>query len=491
MSQLLGFSQPEQARISQLSFTTARENSTPNNPSTPRASNLNSISVPIQEQEEIPNHDEDFPPRNPMRPSPARHVSYFSEDFTEESTLQSSTQYSASSTAGNPNNNNKHPYNNRHGTEDIEGQFKKIEESNYTTGTNTASQKPPGSTSEIHFRSMNWVQCSALMIAETISLGILALPSVLATIGLIPGILLILIMGILAWYSGYVMHQFRQAYPSIHSWADCCEILLTPLGWGRVGHEIAGAAQILFLLFLMGSHILTWIICLPFASITTAVLITMISVRIRAPPTKTYTLWPRAQLTLREAFLSITNIVFAYAGHIAFFTFISELRTPNDFPKALATLQIVEITLYLVTAIVIYVYAGSGVTSPALGSAGPGDFRMMNMRTKGSTLAWMGITFALWVVAWVIAESIPVFNELLGLVSSLFASWFTYGLAGVMWLFVHKGRWNEGWWMRGLFLCNVGLVSVGAVVCGMGLWASGVGIGEGARGGRSWSCGGD
>lgn len=30
----------------------------------------------------------------------------------------------------------------------------------------------------------------------------------------------------------------------------------------NVGREIAGAAQVLFLLFLMASHILTWIICL-------------------------------------------------------------------------------------------------------------------------------------------------------------------------------------------------------------------------------------
>ncbi len=44
-----------------------------------------------------------------------------------------------------------------------------------------------------------------VMIAETMSLGILSLPSVLAAIGLVPGIILIAGLGILATYTGYVI----------------------------------------------------------------------------------------------------------------------------------------------------------------------------------------------------------------------------------------------------------------------------------------------
>jgi hypothetical protein len=54
---------------------------------------------------------------------------------------------------------------------------------------------------------------STVMIAETISLGILSLPSVLATVGLVPGFLLILGLGIIATYSGYVIGQFKERYP--------------------------------------------------------------------------------------------------------------------------------------------------------------------------------------------------------------------------------------------------------------------------------------
>lgn len=58
-------------------------------------------------------------------------------------------------------------------------------------------------------------------------------------------------------------------------------------------------------------------------------------------------------------------------SHNTFFTFIAELKDPNDFPKALALLQTVDMTLYIIASVVIYRYVGSAVTSPALGSAGP------------------------------------------------------------------------------------------------------------------------
>lgn len=44
-----------------------------------------------------------------------------------------------------------------------------------------------------------------IMIAETISLGILSLPSVLAKVGMIGGAILVIGLGIIATYSGYVI----------------------------------------------------------------------------------------------------------------------------------------------------------------------------------------------------------------------------------------------------------------------------------------------
>jgi hypothetical protein len=115
---------------------------------------------------------------------------------------------------------------------------------------------------EVDYHSMNWWQCGMIMIAETISLGILSLPSVLANVGLIPGVILLIGLGIMSSYSGYVMHQFRQVYPQIHSMADSIEVLFSLMGMKRFGREFGAGAYITFLIFCMASHILTWIICL-------------------------------------------------------------------------------------------------------------------------------------------------------------------------------------------------------------------------------------
>lgn len=68
--------------------------------------------------------------------------------------------------------------------------------------------------------------------------------------------------------------------------------------------------------------------------------------------------------------VAITDIIFAYCGHVTFFTFIAEMKRPQDFPKALYSLQIAATTLYLVTGVVIYSYTGENTVSPALGSTG-------------------------------------------------------------------------------------------------------------------------
>lgn len=107
------------------------------------------------------------------------------------------------------------------------------------------------------------------------------------------------------------------------------------------------------------------LIFLAFISIVGAVFITLIAVAIEKPGKEV-----QATVTtdFASAFSSAMNICFAYAGHMAFFSFISEMKKPEDFSKALAGLQASDISLYIITAVVIYTYAGPDVSSPALGS---------------------------------------------------------------------------------------------------------------------------
>ena len=65
--------------------------------------------------------------------------------------------------------------------------------------------------------------------------------------------ILIVGLGILATYTGYTLGQFKLRYPHVHSMADAGQVMM-----GSFGREFFGAAQIIFLIFVMGSHILTF-----------------------------------------------------------------------------------------------------------------------------------------------------------------------------------------------------------------------------------------
>lgn len=62
-------------------------------------------------------------------------------------------------------------------------------------------------------------------------------------------------LGILATYTGYVIGQFKLRYTHVHSMADAGEVMM-----GTFGRELLGTAQVVFLVFIMGSHILTFMV---------------------------------------------------------------------------------------------------------------------------------------------------------------------------------------------------------------------------------------
>ncbi|KAJ6150337.1 Amino acid transporter transmembrane [Penicillium samsonianum] len=406
---------------------------------------------------------------------------------------------------------------------------------------------------EVKYKTMKWWQTGMFMIAESVSLGVLSLPKTLAQLGLAPALILIIGLGILATYTGYTIHQFRARYPHIQNLADAGEVL-----FGAFGRELFGLGQLLFSIFIMGSHILTfsvmmntvtehgtctmvftavgflicfvcslprtmknmtYISCMSFASIVTAVIITMVAVGVQNQGGQN--LKATIDTDLVQAFSAVTNIVFAYCAHVAFFGLLAEMEDPRDFPKALIMLQTFEIVFYTVAAVVIYYYVGQEVTSPALGSAGPvlkkvaygvaiptiigagvvnghiglkyiyvrmfrGTDRM-HKRDWTAVGTWVAIALTCWVIAWIIADAIPVFSDLLSLISSLFASWFSYGLGGVYWLHINKGQWFSSPRKIALTILNVCIILIGGCMCGLGLYVSGKAIHDDASN-NSFSC---
>ncbi|KAF6816937.1 amino acid transporter [Colletotrichum sojae] len=412
----------------------------------------------------------------------------------------------------------------------------------------------------IDYKTLTWWQGGIVLIAETVSLGILSLPSVLATVGLIPGIILILFMSALSTYSGLVLAEFRKAYPFVQNFGDAVEVIGKSIGMGQLFQEIFGWAQVTFQVFVMGSHLLTWTICMNtltnsstctivwavvglavFAvcnfprtlkytsymsmssclSITLAMLMTLGDVAAERP-IGSGSIEMARQIGFSSAFLAVTNLAIAFSSHSCFFSVISEFKEPEDWPKALALLQIADTTLYLLAAIVIYVFVGPDVPSPALSAAASKTMRKaiwgvaiptiviagviyghvaakyifsrmfrntkhMVRRTKLSGIVWIGIVSGIWALSMIIAESIPVFNSLLGLICALFASWFSYGLPGIFWLWMHYGNWFSSPKQIVRFAANVLLFLAGLLICVLGLWASIEAIAT-EKATKPWSC---
>ncbi|KAB8070416.1 transmembrane amino acid transporter protein-domain-containing protein [Aspergillus leporis] len=391
-----------------------------------------------------------------------------------------------------------------------------------------------------------------VMVAESISLGVLSLPAAVATLGLLPAVLLIVVVGIISTYAGYVLGQFKWRYPHVSNMADVGEVLLGPFG-----RELLSVAQTLFLIFLMGSHLLTFTVALnnisrhatcsivfsivglvvsficslprtlenisflsffSFLSIVAAVFITLVDVVITKPGTG---LEVTTETSFYRGFSAVSNIIFSFSGHIGFFGFMAELKDPRDFPKALYMVQGTEVVIYIVAGVVIYLYAGADVASPALGSASPivskiaygiaipaivtggvvvGHvaskliymrlLRMTDRMHKRDFLSigtWVGIMLTLWSLAWIIAEAIPLFSDMLTLICALFASWFSYSLCGLCWLFINKGQYFETWKKSLLTVVNFTLIGMGCCICGCGVYVAGKAIHD-QPAGSSFSC---
>ena len=95
------------------------------------------------------------------------------------------------------------------------------------------------------------------MIAETISLGVLALPAAIAGLGLAPAISILLCLGGVATYTGYVIGQLKWKYPHVSSAADAGQLLM-----GRFGRELLFWSNMMYLVFIMASHLLTFTVAM-------------------------------------------------------------------------------------------------------------------------------------------------------------------------------------------------------------------------------------
>ncbi|EXL69414.1 hypothetical protein FOPG_14629 [Fusarium oxysporum f. sp. conglutinans race 2 54008] len=210
-----------------------------------------------------------------------------------------------------------------------------------------------------------------------------------------------------------------------------------------------------------------------FISIVAAITVTIIATGVQSSKTRerlagvNWSAWPREGTTFAEAMTAITNIVFAYAFAVTMPSFMDEMHTSMGFRKSIVAVGIVEICIYTFTGAILYAFVGQDVQSPALLSANPiitkfafglalpvifisGSinitvvcrylFGLLFDRTPcrhidsvRSWAAWITMVFLAGILSWIVSEVIPLFYELLSVISSIFVSAFSYCIPSIMW----------------------------------------------------------
>ncbi|KAI7357178.1 transmembrane amino acid transporter [Hortaea werneckii] len=372
---------------------------------------------------------------------------------------------------------------------------------------------------DIKYKTLSWPLVAILMIAEIVSNGMLSLPSSLAVVGIVPGLIIIVFLGIFATYTSWLLVKFKMNHPEVHNMGDAGYIL-----FGAVGREVLAFGTVVFAVFATGGQLLAGQIAL--ASLSDGKLCLMLYTGIFAIPTLICSfprtldglswmsipsvlsiliagivgmvgagLYPVQDRTVSiaegssfyTAFISITNPVFSFAGHFMFFVMVSEMKKPQHAMRAAYTLQGFATTFYVVFAAVVYVYIGNDVASPAFSSLetkwqkAAFGIAIPNFLIAGSfhtVLGWG--TWALLILimnglGFVLAVGVPIFNYLIGIAASLFAAWFTYGIAGMFWLhdsyhYEHGLQtWARKWFQSTLAILTI---LIGGFICVAGMYVT-------------------
>jgi len=218
---------------------------------------------------------------------------------------------------------------------------------------------------------------------------------------------------------------------------------------------------------------------------------------------------PPSSLTFVAGMNAFMNISYTFIGQITLPSFIAEMKNPKDFPKALWTVTICEIIVFSLVGGVVYGYTGTQyMTSPAFGSLENevykkvaftfmvptiiflgvlyasvsarfvffrvfANTRHMTDHTVVGWVGWAAILAALWILAFIIAEVIPFFSDLLSLMSSLFDSFFGFIFWGVAYYRMRRETYGPDFYktrgFRGYFgfgfnivLCLIGLLFLSA-----------------------------
>ncbi|KAJ4252856.1 hypothetical protein NW762_010762 [Fusarium torreyae] len=175
-----------------------------------------------------------------------------------------------------------------------------------------------------------------------------------------------------------------------------------------------------------------------------------------------------AHPTFVAGITATANIFISNSGSSMYLPVISEMRHPEHYKKAVLVTGALILAMYLSFSLVIYRWCGVWLATPAFGSAGPlfkkisygialpglvigvgiyqhvaakyifvrilRDSRHLQENTSVHWLTWIGSNLTLGILAFIVAEAVPILNYLLGLAGALCFAPFSLVFPALLWM---------------------------------------------------------
>lgn len=107
---------------------------------------------------------------------------------------------------------------------------------------------------EIKLRTMSWQKAAWLLAGDQVCLAIMAQTWSLSVLGWVPGIITMVLAGVLFWFTSVTMHKFIMKNPHI---TNICDFGYEIFGKNRLAYEFSGFMLLANNILLIGFHVLT------------------------------------------------------------------------------------------------------------------------------------------------------------------------------------------------------------------------------------------
>ncbi|TXT08883.1 hypothetical protein VHUM_03011 [Vanrija humicola] len=342
-----------------------------------------------------------------------------------------------------------------------------------------------------NYRGVSGLGAFVLMFKANIGLGILSLPFVFQTLGLVPGVLVLLVVQTIVCYCARAIGSFKRNHPATYGLPDAGRVFGAP--WvheylylfflvdmvttvssavvslsaalnGVSGHAACTAVFIavasvvgLVLGSIRTLEKITSLSWLGVASLLASVLTLTVAVGVSGPAAAPvdWTKEVRAfgSPSFAKAMSAVNSVLFSYSATPCYFNIVSEMADPTQYEKYLYLSTTLLTLLYLVIGILVYVFCGQYVATPALASAGPlmskvcfgiaipalvaslviyahmsakplfvrilAGSRHLASNSAIHWATWLGCMVGTSAVAYVIASAIPNFGNIISLLGAL------------------------------------------------------------------------